>query len=72
MSNHPSDRDIRLDTEPDFILIKRFSFSLEKLMKRHEVAPDDVIGQALGIPEAEVEPRYQSIVGRLRAKLGQQ
>ncbi len=60
-----------LSTDPDYILIRRFGFSLKRLMERYpEGAPDNVIAAALGIPEVEVESRYQRIVGLLRGSVG--
>ncbi len=56
-----------LATDPDYILTKRFGFSLDRLMKRYpEGAEDSVIAVALGITEAEVERRYQRIVNSLK------
>lgn len=60
-----------LATDPDYILTKRFGFSLKRLLERYpDGAPDSVIAVALGISEAEVERRYQNIVGVLRGCVG--
>ena len=60
-----------LATEPDYILLKRFGFSLKRLMERYpDGAPDNVIALALGITEAEVERRYQNVVKVLRGSVG--
>ena len=60
-----------LTTDPDFICMKRFGFSLKRLMERYpEGAPDSVIAQALNITEAEVERRYQNIIQVLRVGVG--
>ena len=71
MNQPPAERDGRLDTDPDFILLKRFGFSLETLMKRHDVVPDETIAQALGIEVGEVEARYKSIVAKLRDRFAE-
>jgi len=56
-----------LAQDPDFILSKRFGFSLAKLMTRYpDGAPDNVIAGALGMTEEQVENRYQEIVKILR------
>jgi hypothetical protein len=60
-----------LATDPDFVCMKRFGFSLKRLVARYpEGAPDSVIAQALNITEAEVERRYQNIVQVLRGNVG--
>ena len=62
-----------LNQDPDFILTKRFGFSIKRLLERYpDGAPDNVIAAALGIPEAEVEQRYQSIVRVLQGRVGVQ
>jgi hypothetical protein len=64
-------RDPRLDVEADFILTKRFGYSLTKLLERFpDGAPDSVIATALGIEEGEVEVRYQAIVKSLQKSVG--
>jgi hypothetical protein len=61
----------RLETEPDFVNLKRFGYSLETAMNRYpDGAPDNVVAAALCISEAEVESRYQTIVQKLRSLLG--
>lgn len=62
--------DIRVDTEPDFILSKKFGYSMQRLIERYpDGAPDEVIAQALGITPAEVEKEYQAIVLKIREDL---
>ena len=56
-----------IDTDPDFIYMKRFDFSLEKFLDRYpEGAPVRVIAQALMMTEEEVEEIYERIVVQLR------
>lgn len=60
-------RDPRLDTNPDFILLKRYNYSLKKLLERHpNGVPNEVIEQALGLTSDEVAECYESIVKKLR------
>ncbi len=64
---NPIDVKRLLDTEPDFIGLKRFDFSLKKLLEEHpDGCSDKMIAQALLIPETEVEGLYQKVVDRLR------
>lgn len=59
-----------VETEPDFVAIKRFEYSLTKLMEKYpEGAPTKVIAQALLITEDEVEELYQQIILKLRQAL---
>lgn len=60
-----------LNTDEDFIAIKRFDFSLSQLLERYpEGAPDSVIASALMIEEDEVALLYESIVDKLREIMG--
>lgn len=60
----------RLETDPDFILIRRFDYSLKKLVERYpDGAPDRIIAQALGIEEHEVQEIYRGIVLKLKSIL---
>jgi hypothetical protein len=60
----------RLETDPDFILIRRFDYSLKRLVERYpEGAPDRIIAQALGIEEHEVQEIYRGIVLKLKSLL---
>lgn len=57
----------RIQTEPDFINLKRFEYSLEKVLERYpEGAPPRLIAQALLMTEEEVEELYQRTVLKLR------
>ena len=56
-----------LNTDDDFIAIKRFDFSLSRLLERYpDGAPNSIIASALMIEEDEVETLYESIVAKLR------
>ena len=57
----------RIQTEPDFINLKRFEYSLEKVLERYpEGAPPRLIAQALLMTEEEGEELYQRTVLKLR------
>lgn len=60
-------KDELLQTDPDFIAIKRFSYSLEELLERYpDGVPNHIIAAALLIEEGEVDAMYQDIVQKLR------
>jgi hypothetical protein len=59
-----------IETDPDFIHVKRFDYSLAKLTDRYpEGAPTKVIAQALMMTEDEVEELYQQIILKMRTAL---
>ncbi len=61
----------KLQTDPDFIYLKRFDYSLAKLLKRYpEGVPNNkLIAQALMITEEDVDRLYADIVESLKSKL---
>ncbi len=61
----------RINEDPDFVLLKRFDYSIVKLLARYPdgVPNDKIIAQALLITEEDVENLYGTIVEKLRAKL---
>jgi hypothetical protein len=57
----------KIEQDEDFVNIKRFDYSLKKLLERYpEGAPVSVMAQALMIPEEELEIMYQNILSKLR------
>jgi len=57
----------RVETDQDFILLKRFGYSATEALKRHpEGLPDNLLAQALGKTTAWVTRRYNAIVATLR------
>jgi hypothetical protein len=59
-----------LHNDPDFILLKRFDFSLTKALARYpDGMKDELIAAALGISEKAVSQRYDDIVAKLREEL---
>lgn len=60
-----------IDNDEDFVYVKRFDYSLKKLLEKYpDGAPDRVIAQALMITEEDVEKTYQHIVQKLKDSLG--
>lgn len=60
----------RVATEPDFVNLKRYSYSLEKVLDRYpDGAPDRLIAQALCMSEEEVEELYEEVVLKLREEI---
>lgn len=60
----------RVENDADFIAIKRFEFSLEKLMDRYpDGVPDRIIAQALALSEEEVELIFQRTLAKMRQAL---
>lgn len=61
----------RIMQDRDFIALKRFDYSLAKMVERYpEGAPDHVIAEALMMSEAEVEETYEKAVAKLRMIMG--
>jgi hypothetical protein len=53
--------------EADFVYLKRFDFSLSKLVERHPTGvPDRIIAAALMVTEDDVRDMYEEIVLKLR------
>lgn len=60
----------KLNHDPSFINLKRFNYSLEKLLERYPTGvPDRIIALALNITEEEVEIIYQDIIKQLQEKI---
>lgn len=61
----------RLYEDPDFINLKRFDFSLKKLLLRYpNGCPDRIIAQALMISEDDVQVTYDRVLGKLKEIFG--
>lgn len=57
----------RVQSEPDFVNLKRFDYSLEKLMERYpDGVPRKLEAQALLVTEEEFEEMVQSIILKMR------
>ncbi len=58
-------------TDKDFIALKRYEYSLTRLLTKYpEACPDHVIAGALKIDEKEVQVEYERIVAKLRGLMG--
>jgi hypothetical protein len=63
----------RIATEPDFIALKRFDFSLEKMLDRYpDGAPPRLVAQALLMAEEELDEFFEQTVAKLRSRMGVQ
>jgi len=63
--------DERLTADPDFILLKRFGYSIQKLEQRYpDGCPAHIIAPALGLTEEELVAKHEEIVVKLRALMG--
>lgn len=61
----------KLDQDPDFVYLKRFDYSLKKVMLRYpEGCPTRVIAQALLMTEEDVEIMHKNIVSKLQTLMG--
>lgn len=59
-----------LSNEEDFILLRRYNYSLQKLVDKYpEGCPDHIIATALGVDEAVVKERFAKIIACLRAQM---
>lgn len=60
----------KLENDPDFILIKRFDFSLKKLIEKNpNGVSSKIAAQALGMPEKELEAIFAQILAKLKKQL---
>ena len=65
MDTHEARR--RVQEDPDYVDLKRWDYSLEKVVNHYpEGAPDRLVATALMITEDDVETCYQQIVLKLR------
>jgi hypothetical protein len=57
----------RIANEPDFIFLKRFDYSLAKLIEKHPGGVSDrVVAAALMITEDDAQDIYENIILKLR------
>jgi DNA-directed RNA polymerase specialized sigma24 family protein len=67
-SEDPAEDEKKLLNEPDFVLVKRFDYSLKRMIERKpDGLSNKAIGQALGIPEEEVEEKLAEILKKLKS-----
>jgi hypothetical protein len=59
---------MKVQTDPNFIAIKRFDFDIEKLIERYpDGCPNRIIAQALLITEDDIDLLYSHIIRKLKA-----
>jgi len=64
----PAEQQQMVESDPDFILLKRFEYSLERALKKYPEGLDEkLVAQALGKSSSWVSRRYKAIVEKLRA-----
>ena len=60
----------RLETEEDFINLRRYGFSLKVLLDKYpNGCPDHIIAAALNLTEDELEIHHQKIISCLRHQM---
>jgi hypothetical protein len=60
-----------VSNEDDFILLRRYGYSLQKLVDKYpDGCPDHIIATALGVDEAAVKERFSKIITCLRDRIG--
>lgn len=70
MTDETTEQEKLLETNPDFILLRRFDFSLKQALKRYpDGLPDNLVAQALGKSPTWVAERYEGIVEKLREQV---
>lgn len=63
----PAEIQQRLNDDPDYVHLRRFGYSVEKLLERYpDGCPDKMIAAALLITEEELATAYAKIVQYLR------
>jgi hypothetical protein len=62
----------KVDNEPDFVNLKRYNYSLERLLERYQDSPipDRVVAQALNLTEQELNEQFARLVTKLRDRMG--
>jgi len=61
----------KVESDADFVNIKRFDYSLAKLIERYpDGCPDHIIAQALLVSEDDVGRLYADVVGKMRGLMG--
>ena len=60
----------KIEEDPDFILLKRFDYSLKRFLEKHQNGTTDkIISQALGITPEELKTKYTEILSKLKNSL---
>jgi hypothetical protein len=70
-TNTIADPDNKLQTDADYIVLKRYDYSLTKLLERYpQGCPDHIIADGLGLTESQLDILYQQIVISLQDYIG--
>ena len=61
----------KIETDPNFIGIRRFRYSLQELESRYpDGAPDHIIAAALRMTQEEVDTLYVGLIKKIRQEVG--
>jgi hypothetical protein len=62
----------KVANDADFVNLKRYNYSLERLLVKYQdnPIPDRVIAQALNITEQELHEEFARLVDKLRDRMG--
>jgi len=67
----PEEMQVKIQDDPDFISLRRYGYSVNKLLEKYpNGVPDHIIADGLLMTEIELEERYKAIVTCLRARIG--
>lgn len=59
-----------IESEEDYIYLKKYDFSLKKLLERYpDGCPNRIIAQALLMSEDDIEELYEQIVEKLKQRM---
>jgi hypothetical protein len=59
-----------LQEDPNYIILKRYNFSIERLLERYpDGVPDHIIAEALDLTADELNQQYAEIISCLRDKM---
>ena len=60
----------KIENDPDYVHIKRFNYSLKRLLERYpDGVPERIMCQALQLTPEEMELLYKSILEKLKASM---
>ncbi len=60
----------RLDTDPDFVNLPKFDYSLRKVLERYDEVPEHLIARGLCMTVEEVQATTQRVLVSFRERLG--
>ncbi len=63
-------RDIRIDSDPDFIVSPKYNNSLQELLDANpDGVPDSIIAKVLRMSQEEIDKTYKSAIMKLKGVL---